>query len=91
MKTNLNNSDVTPDVIISRTMDAKTIRAQITEKIGLPPNLESLGYNINKEQSRQFHELRSGGGMGHALRRMAEFMDRAGLETGYYDYKEPCT
>jgi hypothetical protein len=69
--------DVTADIYVPRTMDAKIVREQIIAKMGLPPNITSLGYNINKEHNRQYHELSNDEEMKRALEMMGDFNDRA--------------
>jgi hypothetical protein len=45
--------------------------------MSLPPDFTYLGYNINKERTRQYHELSSDEDMKCALAIMADFNNRA--------------
>jgi hypothetical protein len=72
-----NTADTTADLLIPRTMDAKTVRELVIAKMGLPLDYPSLSYNISKERLRQYHELSSEDDMKAALGMMADFNDRA--------------
>jgi hypothetical protein len=73
-----NTADVTADLYFPHATDAKVVWEQIIAKMGLPSDFAFLGYNINKERTRQYHELGSDEEMRRALELLANYNDRAG-------------